>query len=95
MSGQPIQARPIGKAERAVRWCRRNPRVASLLATVAALLVIVVTGSVAAAVSLKALNADLVESNKAETAAKKSDGAGDTAKVEKVVAAGEKIRGNR
>jgi serine/threonine-protein kinase len=32
LAGRPIQARPIGQAERLYRWCRRNALVAGLLA---------------------------------------------------------------
>src|SRR5205823_6168416 len=37
-AGEPIQARPAGVVERSWRWCRRNPAVAALLGTVAAVL---------------------------------------------------------
>ena len=43
LAGESIRARPIGKIERAWRWCRRNPRTASLSA---------VTGLLACAVAL-------------------------------------------
>jgi tetratricopeptide (TPR) repeat protein len=31
-AGEPVRARPVGTGERVVVWCRRNPRVAGLLA---------------------------------------------------------------
>jgi serine/threonine-protein kinase len=42
--GRPIQARPVGWAERSWRWCRRNPAAAALVATALALVGVVVGG---------------------------------------------------
>ena len=39
LAGQPITARPIGRAERLWRWCNRHPVEAGLTATVALLLI--------------------------------------------------------
>jgi tetratricopeptide (TPR) repeat protein len=43
-------ARPAGQLERAVRWCRRNPRVVALTITIAGLLILIAAGSVTATV---------------------------------------------
>jgi hypothetical protein len=41
LAGEPIRARPVAVVERAWRWCRRNPRFATLGAAVGVLLLVV------------------------------------------------------
>jgi tetratricopeptide (TPR) repeat protein len=52
LKGAPIVARRTSRAERLIRWCRRNPMVATLTGTVALLLI-------AAVVTLTAKNASI------------------------------------
>jgi serine/threonine-protein kinase len=44
VEGRPLQARPVGRAERTWRWCRRNPTLAALLFTALALVGLAVGG---------------------------------------------------
>jgi serine/threonine protein kinase len=45
LKGEPIQARPVGRLERGLRWCRRNPGLAAMFASVATLLLVIAIGS--------------------------------------------------
>jgi WD40 repeat protein len=45
LRGEPTVARPVGRAGRGWRWCRRNPGWAAMLATVAGLLLLIAVGS--------------------------------------------------
>lgn len=48
LDGRPIKARPVSTAERVWRWCRRNPWLASAIATAAVFLVMAFLGLVTA-----------------------------------------------
>jgi WD40 repeat protein/tRNA A-37 threonylcarbamoyl transferase component Bud32 len=52
LRGEPIRARRIGTAERVWRWCRRNPLVAAMTASVALLLLVLAFGTSVAALWL-------------------------------------------
>jgi serine/threonine protein kinase/WD40 repeat protein len=76
LEDRSIQARRPRPWERAGRWCRRNPAVATLLALVAGLTMTLAAGATVAAVRLKRANnaatARLWESYRAEATARRS-----------------------
>src|SRR5207247_6001743 len=45
LNHEPVQARPVTRAERVWRWCRRKPALASFIAATALLLLTVLVGS--------------------------------------------------
>jgi WD40 repeat protein/serine/threonine protein kinase len=71
LAGEPIRARRVGNVERLWRWCRRNPAVGGLLATVAVLLVGITVGSLIAAVWYGRLAWDAEHARQNEAAAHK------------------------
>jgi WD40 repeat protein/tRNA A-37 threonylcarbamoyl transferase component Bud32 len=62
LNGEPIQARPIGYVARAWRWCRRNPRLAAMMALVAGTLIVATIVSTLFAVEAS-LQANLANQN--------------------------------
>jgi tetratricopeptide (TPR) repeat protein len=54
LGGRPILARPIGRAQRALRWCQRNPVIATLAGGIA--LALVVGTGVSMSLAVWALN---------------------------------------
>src|SRR5262249_53219361 len=72
---EPIQARRVSPTERFVRWSRRNPVVAGLLASVAILLVGVAAVSMISAVRIAGARDEATSNAREALAAKESEGA--------------------
>jgi tetratricopeptide (TPR) repeat protein len=70
--GEPIQARPIGRWERVMKWVRRNPLVAAMTASVALLLLLLAAGASVTAIWLRA-ERDAALANLARAEAAESD----------------------
>src|SRR5262249_4216760 len=65
LDGEPIQARPVGWAERLGRWCRRNPLAASLFVAVS-------VGPAVGLAHLSQLSSPLIRESAMESAAQLS-----------------------
>lgn len=63
LRGDPIHSRPIGRIDRALRWCRRRPAIAGLAALAAAAAIVSVALFVARQRDLTAYNRDLTHAN--------------------------------
>jgi serine/threonine protein kinase len=64
LNGEPIQARPVGQVERLWRWCRRNPALAALAATVMLLLLVMTGGALIKNAQLSAALGNSEEANR-------------------------------
>jgi len=58
LAGEPIHARPVGRAERLWLWCKRSPRTALLAATALGLLLVLAIGGPIAAYAIAGARRD-------------------------------------
>lgn len=62
INGEPILSRPLSRVQRIVRWCRRNPIIASLIGAVAASLLLAVGALAFTAVKTEKARQDVEKS---------------------------------
>ena len=83
LAGEPILARPVGRGERFYRWCRRNPVVAGLLASVIGALV---AGTAVSTYFGFEASARAVQAEQARDDAQKAEGKAKAAEAKALVA---------
>ena len=87
VAGEPIQARRITRVERLARWARRNPRIATLTATVLLLLTTLAVGSTVAAVRIdRARDREQEATARAQSETKRAEQFADQAQQESATA---------
>lgn len=69
LNGQPVEARPVGRVERLLRWCRREPALATSLGLIAVLLLGVAVVSFSAYVRVRAAGLQMADANRQMVAA--------------------------
>jgi hypothetical protein len=76
LSGEPIQARPTGRAEKLGRWCRRNPALAAVSALACGALVAVAVLAVVLAVQQYQAAAELRREHEGDRRGRRRGGLG-------------------
>jgi serine/threonine protein kinase/WD40 repeat protein len=62
LQNEPVRARPVNPTEKLWRWCRRKPAIATLAATVLALILVVLVGAPTAVVRIARARAEVERS---------------------------------
>jgi serine/threonine protein kinase/tetratricopeptide (TPR) repeat protein len=64
LAGEPIRARPVSRAERVWRWCKRNPRVAALSTVI--LVLVLTAGTALTALAVTHVQQEAAEARRSE-----------------------------